>query len=91
MPVLKNPRHELFALGIVQGKSGRAAYHAAGYKAKDATADASASVLIRNHKVAERIAELQNRVSERAEVKIVEVVGTLATVLRANSAPSWNF
>ena len=46
--------------------------------------DAVASRLLRNAKVAERIAEPQNRVAERSEVKIVEVVDTLGSVLRAN-------
>ena len=33
MTVLKNSKHEAFARSIVEGKSGREAYRAAGYKA----------------------------------------------------------
>jgi len=52
------------------------------------SADASASVLIRNHKVAERISELQNRVSEQLLVEAVRLgkelgLGDLTPLLAA--------
>lgn len=62
MAILKNPRHELFAQAIVQGKTGRAAYREGGHpNCQDNTADVNASKLLRNAKVSARIAELQDR------------------------------
>ena len=51
MAILRNNRHEAFARAIVEGSSGRAAYGAAGYRAKGAVADANASRLLTNAKV----------------------------------------
>ena len=69
MPPLDNAQHELFAQEIVKGASQRDAYRAAGYQTKsDAAADASASRLLSNAKVADRVAELQQKV----EAKTVE-------------------
>jgi phage terminase small subunit len=63
MPVLENAQHELFAQQMAKGASQRDAYRAAGYNTKsDAAADASASRLLSNAKVAARVAELQTKV-----------------------------
>src|SRR5256885_4036900 len=57
MPLLDNPRHELFAQNIVTGKSATKAYISAGYSPNDA--EVGASVLLTNPKVAARVAELR--------------------------------
>ena len=62
MPALDNAKHERFAQEIAKGATGRDAYRAAGYASKsDAAADASASRLLSDVKVRDRIAELQDR------------------------------
>ena len=69
MPPLENPQHEAFVQELVKGASQRDAYRAAGYQTKsDAGADASASRLLSNAKVAARMAELQQKV----EAKTIE-------------------
>lgn len=69
MPVLTNSKHELFAQEIAKGVSGREAYRTAGYTAKsDAGADVSASRLLKDAKVAARIAELQEGAAEKAMI-----------------------
>ena len=66
MSVLGNARHEKFAQEIVKGASQRDAYRTAGYPTKsDAAADASASRLLSNAKVAARVQELQELTQER--------------------------
>lgn len=69
MPVLANPRHELFAQALAKGLSQRQAYYDAGFKAKnDSTADVCACQLLSNHKVTERVTELQHAIAERVIV-----------------------
>lgn len=69
MPVLDNAKHEAFAQSIASGMTGRDAYRAAGYStATDGATDVNASRLLRNDKVALRVAELQ---SDSAEVAVV--------------------
>ena len=75
MPALKNERHERFCHEILsdpEGKAGRA-YVRAGY-ADTPAADGSASTLLKNPKVAERLAELKAERSERTEVTLDMVV-----------------
>lgn len=75
MPVLENSKHELFAQGIAQGKSGRESYLAAGYQTKsDDGTDAAASRLLSDVRVQARIQELQARAANG-------VVVTTATLL----------
>lgn len=70
MPVLENAQHEIFAQEIVRGTSQRCAYKAAGYKVKsDAAADANASRLLSTAKVAARVQELQEFISDRTVEK----------------------
>lgn len=57
MPILSNPKHELFAQGLAKGLSQAEAYTKAGYKYDEP----NASRLTRNDKVASRVAELQER------------------------------
>jgi phage terminase small subunit len=82
MTILSNSRHEAFARAILQGKSGRAAYIAAGYKA--AGAEANASRLIRNDKVSTRIAELKGKAAEGAVATAREVLEQLTKIGFAN-------
>lgn len=64
MPVLKNPKHELFAQALSQGISGRKAYQGAGYHCGDAVADSASSRLSRNVKVQKRVAELMEKAAD---------------------------
>lgn len=66
MPALKNAKHETFALGIFEGKSGRQAYLDAGYNSSPEAADAAASRLLKAVKVASRVNELRERVAKTA-------------------------
>jgi phage terminase small subunit len=84
MPALRNARHEAFARAIVEGKSGRAAYCAAGYRAKNAAADANASRLLRNAKVAARILELKGAAALASTVTAARVLDELAKLAFAN-------
>ncbi|WP_051362271.1 terminase small subunit [Solimonas soli] len=69
MPVLSNPRHELFAQEVAKGQSQRAAYRAAGYdtESDDAT-DAAASRLVSDVRVSARITEIQSEAAKVAEM-----------------------
>lgn len=61
MPVLSNPKHELFAQAVAKGKTQAEAYQIAGYR----PSEQHASRLARNGKVISRVAELQARVADR--------------------------
>jgi phage terminase small subunit len=86
MPPLKNSRHEAFVRALVEGKSGREAYKAAGYKAKDRAADANASRLLAFANVAARVAELQKEAAKGAVMTGREVLEELSKLGRANMA-----
>lgn len=63
MPALKNARHEAFAQALAAGKPASEAYASVGYnESRSAASRLSAKVNIRR-----RIAEIVNRVSEKAE------------------------
>src|SRR5258706_14370831 len=81
---LPNAKHEAFARAIVEGKSGRAAYHAAGYSAQGDVADAAASRLLGNVKVAARIAELKGEAAQAAIVTAARILEELAKLAFAN-------
>lgn len=70
MPVLSNPKHELFAQELAKGKSATDAYVEAGY----APNQPNASRLISNDMVQARLAELQNRVAIRTEVTAASLI-----------------
>lgn len=81
MPVLPNPRHELFAQETAKGKSGRDAYRAAGFVTKtDQVADVGASKLLRHAKVAARIKELLESAADKAGVTAERVIAELAKI-----------
>lgn len=63
MPVLKNAKHEAFAQAVATGKSATEAYADAGFKPHQQ----NASRLMLNDVVKARVAEIKNRVAEKAE------------------------
>jgi phage terminase small subunit len=85
MPALENAKHEAFARAIVEGKSGRDAYRAAGYKPKnDATADACASRLLADAKVSARVAELKGAAADTTVMSAREVLQELSKLGRSS-------
>lgn len=66
MPVLQNPRHEMFAQALAKGMTATEAYAAAGYKG-DRTA---ASRLSTNVNIKERVSEITGKVNERVIDKL---------------------
>jgi hypothetical protein len=67
---------ELFAQGLAQGLTSRAAYVAAGYKASDA----AASHLSRNVKVQARVLGFTTKAAEKAGVTIERIVNELPKI-----------
>jgi phage terminase small subunit len=73
MPVLKNPRHERFALLLAEGLSAYAAYEQAGYKPHDGNC-----IRLRgNERVQARLAELQQAAQKKTEVTIESLMAEL--------------
>lgn len=66
MPVLSNPKHERFAQELAKGRTQAEAYQTAGY----APSEQHASRLASNGKVAQRVAEIQERAAVRSEITI---------------------
>jgi hypothetical protein len=65
MPILTNPRHELFCQAITSGKPAMEAYKLAGYK--NSSAKANATRLMENDGISSRIAELRAQQSAKSE------------------------
>ncbi len=80
MPVLENPRHEIFAREIAKGASQREAYRAAGFEGDDRSMDANAARLIAVDKVAARVQEIQAAAAKRAEITIERTLLELAKI-----------
>lgn len=76
MGVLSNARHERFAQELAKGKAQSEAYEAAGYE----PSEPNASRLTRNDKVAARVAELQTRAADRAEISAAAVLRELWSI-----------
>lgn len=76
MPVLKNPRHELFAQELAKGRSQAEAYAAAGYKPDDS----HAARLAGNGRVAERVQEIVGAAAERAGITVQGILEELARI-----------
>lgn len=70
MPVLSNPRHELFAQSLATGKSATEAYRLAGYEGDRR----NAARLATNDDIADRVEELLRAGARRAEVTVEQVV-----------------
>ena len=77
MPVLRNPRWEVYAQELAKGKPAREAYVLAGYKKNDG----NASRLKSNEKLTARVNELVERTAAnaaaRAEVTVVSLLNGL--------------
>ena len=83
MPVLPNIKHELFAQGLAKGLSADAAYQAAGYKRDRG----NAARLTANDSIQKRVAEIQDKAAETAEVNKAWIMERLKeTVERAMQA-----
>ena len=76
MPLLDNPRHEIFAQELAKGSPQAAAYEAAGYKPSEQHACRLAS----NGKVAARVAEIMGKAAVRAEISIASVTESLLRI-----------
>ena len=68
MAVLDNSRHERFAQLIANGLSGAEAYREAGYKVSANVSSVNASRLLKDARVAARIAELQENRAKALDV-----------------------
>jgi len=73
MPVLKNTRHEAFAQALAKGQTSDEAYRTAGFKANRG----NATRLKANESIAERVAEIQGKSADRAEIDIARVLKEL--------------
>lgn len=80
--MLTNHRHELFAQGIAKGLPASQAYIQAGYKARGNAAESSASKLLRNPKVSQRIAEIADELKANAIADAREVQEFLTAAMR---------
>ena len=76
MAALQNPRHELFAQGVVEGKSADASYTDAGYKSQRQ----NASRLMANDDVKARIRELQDRGLKRHDLSVDKILEGFAKI-----------
>lgn len=66
MPVLDNPRHEMFAQALASGKTADEAYTTAGFKPNRG----NAATLKAKQSISDRVAEIQAIAAERAAVTI---------------------
>ena len=73
MPILKNPRHEKFALALSEGKSATEAYIVAGYK----PCRQNAARLTTNDDIKHRLAELQTATANKAAITIQSICAEL--------------
>lgn len=81
MKPLKNKRHEKFALNLFQGMSQKDAALEAGYKSS--RVDVTASELVRNSKIFNRILELQKKAESDAIMSVRERKERLSEIARA--------
>jgi len=73
MPVLKNPRHELFAQELATGKTADDAYASAGFKPNRG----NAARLNANESIQKRVAEILERGAAKAETSVAHVLSEL--------------
>ena len=84
-PNLKlNARQEAFCRGLAEGKSQQQAYIDAGYDGdiRERTAEASASRLLSNAKVAARVKELQAKHAEKSGITVKSLTDDLIRLRR---------
>jgi phage terminase small subunit len=79
MPILSNPKHELFAQELAKGKNATEAYEMV-FEARGAAARANASRLLTNANVQDRVAEILQVGAERAEITAERVLRELAKI-----------
>lgn len=76
MPLLKNPKHEKFAQELAKGKTADEAYRIAGYSKHRS----NAARMIANDSIRQRVAEIQGKGAERAEITVERVINELAKI-----------
>jgi phage terminase small subunit len=76
MPVLTNPKQELFCQEIAKGKTADEAYVLAGYKENRG----NASTLKSNQIISDRIAEILERAANRVEVSVSSITERLIRI-----------
>lgn len=81
MPILANARHEKFAQLVVSGTPASVAHSQVGYGGSDKAHDANASRLIRDDKVASRIAELRAPALAIVQAEADEAVASAAWII----------
>jgi phage terminase small subunit len=87
MGILKNSRHEAFALALSKGETATAAYKLAGYKADRK----NAARLTTKDDIAARVSELQTAVAEQHIITQVEILTELRKIgfSRISRAVRW--
>jgi phage terminase small subunit len=80
MAVLANVRHERFCQELAKGKTNAEAYELAGYQSVGATASAAATRLLKDVKIQGRLADIQKRGAERAEITVASVTEHLSRI-----------
>jgi phage terminase small subunit len=73
VPLLKNPRHEKFALALAEGKSATDAYALAGYK----PCRQNAHRMTTKDDIQARLAEIQGAAAKASEVTIESLLSEL--------------
>jgi phage terminase small subunit len=86
MPVLSNPKHEMFAQALAKGKTQVEAYAEAGYKPDEPNAHR----LTRNDKIEARVVELQELSVERLLVTVESLTNELEDVRQRAVADGQN-
>jgi phage terminase small subunit len=85
MPILKNARHEAFALALAEGKSQEQAYIDAGFSAKGARANAT-TLLKREKSVLQRRDEILSQREELRTKAVVEAAHAAGVTLEGHLA-----
>lgn len=80
MPILDNPKHELFAQELSRGLSATEAYERAGYTPNRH----NAAALLRKEHISARVKELQAVVAERAVWTSIERLEALRAIFEAS-------
>ena len=90
MPILDNPKHELFAQGLAVGKSQRQAYLEVGYK-DNAGTDSAAAKLYGNIRIKARVQEIQTTAAKAIQLTIESLTeGLLRLAAKAEATESVN-
>ena len=77
-----NQKQEKFCLAYAKSGNARQSYLDAGYRCKPETADASASQLLKNPKVKDRLAELYDKIANESVADIREMQEVLTSIIR---------